>query len=100
MARLDTCFGRTLGAVGPAATKRFGVGEVLGGNVGAAGSSVASLAARPGRSSGRGQAKSSARPVGALIGAPLSSTRVAIGSAEGDLVEKRIGGAGNEGPNA
>jgi len=77
--RFDTCFGGALGAVGEEAAERFG--EAPGGNVGEAGSSVGSPAAGPGRPAGRGQMKSSARPVGAVIGAPLTSTRVAIGSA-------------------
>jgi hypothetical protein len=51
----------------------------------ARGFSVASLVAGPGRLSRRGHTKSSARPGGATIGSPLTSTGVVIESVKGGL---------------
>jgi hypothetical protein len=80
MACVGACLRWAFGA-GSAAAACFA--EACGGSIGELGSGVASLVAGPGRLSWRGHTKSSARPGGATIGAPLISTWVAIESVTG-----------------
>jgi hypothetical protein len=85
MACLGTCFRTAFEAAWSASAERFDVGEACAGSIGERGSGVASLVAGPGRLSRRGHTKSSARPGGATIGSPLTSTPVVIESVKGGL---------------
>ena len=84
-----TCFGaclrRAFGVTGLPAAKCFGAVEASGDNLAEPGSGIASLVTGPGRPSGRGHMKLSARPGGAGIDAPLTSTRLVIESVKGGL---------------